>query len=123
MVSIAAFRKLALSMPDTTEGPHFESTAFLAKGKIFATLNTTTGRAVVKLLPEQQEMMATAEPKIFQPIPNYWGNKGWTSMHLTHADKSAAESAVRTAWENITAPKPSKTRKKTAAKRKATRSL
>ena len=117
MVSVAAFRKLALSLPDAAEGPHFESTAFLVKGKIFATLNTGTGRAVVKLLPEQQDVMTTAEPTIFQRVPNYWGNKGWTSMHLARADKSAVESAVRAAWSNITAPKTVKPRKKPPAKR------
>lgn len=37
MVSIEAFRKLALSFPEVTEEPHFEKTSFRVKGKIFAT--------------------------------------------------------------------------------------
>lgn len=119
MITVAAFRKLALSLPDTAEGPHFESTAFLVKGKIFATLNESEKRAVVKLLPEQQEVMTTAEPAIFQPVPNYWGAKGWTWMHLPKADKKAVESAMRAAWTNITTPKPTKSRTKSASKRGA----
>ncbi len=119
MITVAAFRKLALSMPGATEGPHFENTAFLAKGKIFATLNEGANRAVFKLLPEQQEIMTTAEPAIFERVPNYWGNKGWTWMHLKKADKKAVESAMRAAWENVTAPKTPKPRKKSAPKRGA----
>jgi predicted DNA-binding protein (MmcQ/YjbR family) len=111
MISVAAFRKLALSLHGAAEGPHFENTAFLVKGKIFATLNESAKRAVVKLLPEQQEVMTMAEPAIFQRVPNYWGNKGWTWMHLAHADKSAVESALRTACMNVTAPKAARTPK------------
>ena len=85
MVSVAAFRKLALSLPDAAEGPHFENTAFLVKGKIFATLNTGTGRAVVKLLAEQQEVMTTAEPA----IAGYRASRGHANsspqrIHLNH---------------------------------------
>ena len=39
MVSVAAFRKIALSLPDAAEAPHFERAAFLVEGKIFATLS------------------------------------------------------------------------------------
>lgn len=119
MITVAAFRKLALALPNASEGPHFENTAFLVKGKIFATLNESMGRAVVKLLPEQQEVMTMAEPDIFQRVPNYWGNKGWTWMRLKEADKRAVQSALRTASANVTAPKPQKPRKKTAVKRDA----
>ena len=37
MVTIDIFRKLALSFPEATEGPHFEKTSFRGKKKIFAT--------------------------------------------------------------------------------------
>jgi len=103
MVSPAAFRKLALSLPDTAEGPHFESTAFLIKGKIFATLNEAPGRAVVKLLPEQQEVMTAAGPTVFERVPNFWGTKGWTWMHLKRADAKTAQSALQTAYANVSA--------------------
>ena len=112
MVTTAAFRKLALSMPDAVEAPHFDSNAFLTKGKIFATLNEGTGRAVVKLLPEQQEVMTMADPTIFQRVPNYWGNKGWTWLLLKTADRKAAESALKAAHANVLLKKPSAKRKK-----------
>lgn len=104
MVSVAQFRKLALAIPDAVEAPHFDSEAFLAKGKIFATLSEGTGRAVVKFLPEQQEVMTTAEPSIFQRVPNYWGAKGWTWVHLKHADAKAVQSALALSVDNVTLP-------------------
>ncbi len=53
MISVPAFRKIALSLPETAEALHFESPPCLVKGKILATLNEKPGRATVKLVPEQ----------------------------------------------------------------------
>src|SRR5262245_46021727 len=116
MITIAAFRKLALSLPEAIEAPHFELTSFRAKGKIFSTLSEKDKRAMVKLTPEQQEMMTGAEPKTFERIPNAWGDKGATWMHLPHVDSKTASSALQAAWNNATA-KPA-ARSKTKAKRR-----
>ena len=102
-----------MSLPDTAEALHFESPAFLVKGKIFATLNESPGRATVKLLPEQQEVLTSAEPAVFQAVPNYWGQKGWTWMTLKAADLKTAESALKTSHANVSV-KPHRT----AAKRR-----
>lgn len=114
MVSPAAFREIALSLPGTAEAPHFDLASFRANGKIFSTLSEKDERAMVKLTPEQQEMMTDAEPKAFQRVPNAWGDKGATWLHLKQADRATAESALRTAWTNVSAPK---TRKKPDRKR------
>jgi hypothetical protein len=108
VIAVAAFRKLALSLPGASEAPHFELASFRAGGKIFATLSEKDARAMVKLTPEQQEMLTAAEPEIFQRIPNAWGDKGATWLHLKHADRATAASALRTAWTNVTAAKPPK---------------
>ena len=76
MVTQAVFRQLALAMPDAVEAPHFEAASFRAKGKIFATIGEKEGCAVLKLMPDQQEMLTGAEPDIFERIPNVWGVKG-----------------------------------------------
>jgi hypothetical protein len=106
MVSVAAFRKLALGLPEAVEAPHFELASFRAKGKIFATLSEKEARAMVKLTPEQQEMMTGAEPKIFERIPNAWGDKGATWMHLRAADQKTALSALQTAHANVAVKPP-----------------
>ncbi|MDZ4739622.1 MAG: MmcQ/YjbR family DNA-binding protein [Alphaproteobacteria bacterium] len=108
MLSVAAFRKLALSMPDALEAPHFELASFRAGGKIFSTLSEKDGRAMVKLTPEQQEMMTGAEPKMFQRIPNAWGDKGATWLHLKFVDARTAESAIKTAHANLLTKAPAR---------------
>lgn len=110
MITVAAFRKMALGMPGASEAPHFELASFRAGGKIFATLSEKEARAMVKLTPEQQEMMTAAEPKIFQRIPNAWGDKGATWMHLGTSDQKTALSALQAAHANV-AVKPARATK------------
>ncbi len=106
----AAFRKLALALPDAVEAPHFELASFRAGGKIFSTLCEKENRAMVKLSPEQQDMLVSAEPGIFERIPNAWGLKGATWMHLDATDAKTAESALRTAHAGLlTKSRPRKT--------------
>ena len=102
-VTTQAFRRLALAMPQAVEAPHFEATSFRVNKKIFATLGEAEGRAVVKLTREQQEMMSSAEPKIFASVPS-WGKHGWTYVHLAHADADIVRSALTASWRNV-APK------------------
>jgi hypothetical protein len=102
-VTTAAFRKLALSLPQAVEAPHFEATSFRVNKKIFATLGEAAGRAVVKLTREQQEMMSAAEPKVFAAVPS-WGKHGWTYLHLADADPDIVRSALAASWRNV-APK------------------
>lgn len=111
MVTVAAFRALALGMPDATEAPHFELASFRAHGKIFSTLSDKLGRAMVKLTPEQQEMMTAAEPKVFERIPNAWGEKGATWMHLKAADKATVLSALKAAHANLSIKKSAKVKR------------
>ena len=103
----AAFRRLALALPGAEEKSHFGKADFRVRNKIFASLkDDVTG--VIKLMPEQQAMMADAEPKVFQPINGGWGRKGWTRVDLAKADEITLKSALQTAWRNV-APKTLKT--------------
>lgn len=110
MITVAAFRKMALALPGAEEAPHFDRASFRAAGKIFATLSEKEAQAMVKLTPEQQEMMTGAEPNIFQRIPNAWGDKGATWMQLKTADRNAAESALAAAHANVIAKKPARSK-------------
>jgi hypothetical protein len=102
---------MALALPDAVEAPHFELASFRAGGKIFATLSEKDERAMVKLTPEQQEMVTAAEPKVFQRIPNAWGDKGATWMHLKHADAKTAQSVLELSLGNLTQAKRSRRRR------------
>ena len=100
----AAFQKLALSLPETIGASHFDTPDFRVANKIFATAGRIDGKAVLRLKPEQQQMLCEAEPDMFAPIDNAWGRKGWTNLVLANADPKTAKSALWMAWRN-TAPK------------------
>lgn len=100
----AAFQKLALSLPEAVASSHFDVPDFRVGGKIFATAGRIDGKAVLKLTPDQQQMLSEAEPSMFEPVPGGWGRKGWTNLILAKADVATAKSALWMAWRN-TAPK------------------
>ena len=80
-------RRLALALPGAEEKSHFDKADFRVRNKIFASLkDDATG--VIKLLPEQQAMMAEAEPQVFQPLAGGWGRKGWTKVILAMPTRS-----------------------------------
>jgi hypothetical protein len=101
----AAFLKLALSLPEAEASSHHDSSDIRVRGKIFASpADRPGGVAVLKLTPEQQQMMCEVEPDAFAPVPGGWGRKGWTHMRVAKADAATARSALWTAWRNV-APK------------------
>ena len=105
----AAFRKLALSLDGVVEGAHGGHADFRAGGRVFATLGYP-GKdwGMVKLAPEQQQMLVAAEPAMFTPIKGTWGLRGATSVRLADVDARTLRSALTMAWRNVTAPKPKK---------------
>jgi hypothetical protein len=111
----AAFRKLALSFDGAVEGAHGGHADFRAGGRVFATLGYP-GKdwGMVKLAPEQQQMLVTAEPAMFVPIKGTWGLRGATSVRLAEVDARTLRSALTMAWQNVTAPKPTKARRAAA---------
>ena len=100
-MTTADFRRLALSLPDTSEGSHFGVEDFRAGGKIFATLAyKKTGCGVLLLTPEQQAGMLEDASEIFSPVPNKWGQRGATLVRLDTVTRDILEGALRTAWTN-----------------------
>ena len=62
------------------------------------------GRAVLKLAPDQQEMLVHAEPAMFAPVEGGWSRQGWTAVDLSKTDQLTFRSALRTAWLNVAPP-------------------
>jgi len=94
------FRRIALELPEATEGAHMNHPDFRVRGRIFATLWPKERRGVVMLTPEQQKSVTAAEPAVFEPVPGGWGRQGSTSVHLAHADEDTVRGALLTAWHN-----------------------
>jgi hypothetical protein len=102
-MSSERFKKLTLALPETVEKSHFGKADFRVRDKIFAGFDAN-GRAYVKLLPEQQQMLYEAEPKLISPIAGGWGRKGWTLVDQNLADEALIKSVLHMAWCNV-APK------------------
>lgn len=109
MISIDNFREFALSLPETDEAPHFENRAFRVKKKIFATLNAAHYRATLKFSPELQDIFSAISKGTIYPVPNKWGNHGWTHLNLETAEWELCQDALRNAWWEV-APKALRTK-------------
>lgn len=98
MIDSEFFRRLALSLPETDEAPHFDKTAFRVKKKIFATLNTAENRATLKFSGEDQDVFTAVGQGAIYPVPNKWGHHGWTHLDFSKADPDMCTDALRVAW-------------------------
>ena len=95
------FRKLALTLPETTENAHMDHPDFRVAGKIFATLgHPGPGWGMVKLTPEQQHYFSKNDPAVFVPVKDAWGRGGATSVELKNAQRETVRTALRAAWKN-----------------------
>jgi hypothetical protein len=90
---------IALSLPGATESAHFGKRDFRAP-KIFASLPSPR-TANLNLTPDQQQMFLTLYPEAFSALPNKWGQRGWTALHLDRCDEATARKAIEAAWNNV----------------------
>lgn len=96
-------------MEGATSTPHFDRTAFKVK-RIFVTLAADGLTANLKLTPDEQALKCTIMPEAFSPVPNAWGQQGWTVGVLARLDKTELALALQMAWQHVR-PVPKKRRK------------
>jgi hypothetical protein len=95
------FRRIALSLPEATEGAHMGHADFRVGGKIFATLgHPDASHGMVQLKPDQQALLLETSPDVFRPVPGGWGRQGSTHVRLAAADSVALRNALMLAWTN-----------------------
>ena len=111
-MTAATFRRIALALDGAQEGAHGNHPDFRAGGKVFASLGyPDEAWGMVKLTPEQQQMLVDAEPGVFVPVKGVWGQRGATSVRLVAADATTLRSALTMARQNVTAPKLKKAKR------------
>lgn len=94
------FRRLALSLPETSEGTHMGHPDFRVAGKIFATLAyPKRGWGTIMLTRDEQEHFVRAQPAAFSPVKGGWGEKGATNVQLRAARKGVVREALMFAWQ------------------------
>jgi hypothetical protein len=101
-----AARRFALSLPETTEEPHFEKSSFRVKGKIFATV--PEGGKLLHVFVDADEGAALVEedPAAYEHIA--WGKKertDWLRVHLAKAKTDQVEELLEAAWRAKAPPK------------------
>ncbi len=103
-MSAQRFRRIALDLPGVEESSHGGHPDFRVGKKIFATLGyPDKSWGMVKLTPEEQQVLVEAEPGIFRPVPGGWGKRGNTNVRLAAADAASLKSALTLAWKRVAA--------------------
>jgi hypothetical protein len=99
-MTAAAFRRLALGLPNVVEQAHMGHPDFRVEGRIFATLGYPgAGWAVVGLTPYDQDAFVKMDPRAFRPVTGRWGEQGATKIALRHATAAAVSAALKAAYE------------------------
>jgi predicted DNA-binding protein (MmcQ/YjbR family) len=95
-------RRVALSMPEAHEEPHFHMASFRVAGKIFCTLHDPEPRIMLKLDPEDQRNLS--DGGVIEPVPGAWGKHGSTFVWFERLEPERLPNLVRLAWTHV-APK------------------
>jgi hypothetical protein len=96
-MKIQLVRRSALSLPGTTEQPHFEKTSFRVGRKIFATV--PPGDDVLHVFVDEDEIHAcvSQDPKVFEGL--WWGQRlVGLCLFLAHADSEQVRELLQEAW-------------------------
>ncbi len=102
---IDAVRKYAMSLPETTEEPHFEASSFRVKGKIYCTVPPDGGKLHIYADPLEAEALVAEHPAAYEHI--VWGKKPrpeWLRIFLAHAEAAQVKELLEDAWR-MKAPK------------------
>lgn len=99
MANADDLRRIALSLEGTEEAPHFDRASFRV-ARIYCTLAPDKQTANLNLTPDQQLMKMETHPEAFQPVPNSFGTKGWTTIILPELTQADLTDALTLAWGN-----------------------
>jgi hypothetical protein len=72
-VKLVDARRIAMSLPEVTEEPHFEYTSFRVKGKIFATAPPSGEYLHIFVAEEDRQGPLLMEPGVIEKL--WWGGK------------------------------------------------
>lgn len=93
MATATDLRRIALSLPGTTEAPHFDRAAFKV-ARIFATMPPDGRTANLKLESDEQALKCLTAPVAFAPVPGGWGKQGWTTVTLAKLSTEELRAAL-----------------------------
>ena len=95
-------RRIALSLPGTSESDHFNAPSFRANKRIFAVLREAD-RVTIKLDPEDQHNLIEGYPGVIEPLSGKGGRvasaarAGWTFVRYDLCEEGQIASLLRLA--------------------------
>lgn len=97
----AAFRKLALSLPEASEAPHFERASFRVGKKIFATMTAAGDEAMVRIAPRQKlYALLKAQPDVFFSYGGWTERNGSCGIRLAKVDAAQLRPLLVDSWRH-----------------------
>lgn len=98
-MKITTIRDHALSLPDVTEEPHFESSSFRVRGKIFVTFPPDEEHIHVFVSEEHRNSALDAYPSFVEELK--WGKKIMgLRITMALATASVVKQLVSQAWHD-----------------------
>jgi hypothetical protein len=102
-MKINQVRSYALSLPEVTEEPHFQSASFRIRGKIIATVPPGDEHLHIFVSEEEREVALATEPEFLEKL--FWGKRvAGLRVVLAKAKPKVVERLLRQAW-SFKAPK------------------
>ncbi|MEO8115164.1 MAG: MmcQ/YjbR family DNA-binding protein, partial [Phenylobacterium sp.] len=106
MASLDDVRRIALSLPETTEAEHFGAAAFKVSRKVFAVLREP-GRVTLKFDPEDQFNLMAGHPAAIERVPGTGvrtgraGRDGWTMVAYGQFEEADLATFLKLAWSDV----------------------
>lgn len=96
-MKIGAVRRFALSLPQTTEQPHFDYSSFRVRGKIFVTVPPEETHIHIFVDDVERERALALAPEWIEKL--WWGKKVvGLRVQLSVARPALVKELVRNAW-------------------------
>ncbi len=99
-LTMSDVRRIALALPETSEGSHMGHPDLRVRNKIFAGI-PNNGRSInLKITPENLDALVAADPDTFRDV---WGGR-WIGVNLSRVGVKQLRELIEDAWR-LTAPK------------------
>ena len=90
-------RRIALALPEVTEGTCYGTPAFRVRGKLFARLKEDGQSLVVRIDFHTREMLTSADPEVFYVTDHYLAYP-WILVRLPSVRREVLRKAIEDAW-------------------------
>jgi hypothetical protein len=98
-------RAIALALPDAAEAPSYGTPGFRARGKLFARLLPDGESLVVRVEPDQRDLLLAGDPAVFSVTPHYLAYP-WVIVKLAAVDRGLLAELLAEAAQLAAPPKP-----------------